>query len=31
MFTCFIRHQIDPCNVSAFDEYPRNWEQAARP
>ena len=28
MITCFIRYEIDPCKVSAFDEYARNWGQA---
>lgn len=25
MVTCFIRYEIDPFKVSAFDEYARNW------
>ena len=28
MITCFIRYEIDPLKVSAFDEYARNWGQA---
>jgi hypothetical protein len=28
MITCFIRYDIDPFKVSAFDEYARNWGQA---
>ncbi len=28
MITCFIRYEIDPFKVSAFDEYARNWGQA---
>jgi hypothetical protein len=28
MITCFIRCEIDPFKVSAFDEYARNWGQA---
>jgi NIPSNAP len=28
MITCFIRYQIDPYKLSAFDEYARNWGQA---
>ncbi len=28
MITCFIRYEIDPFKVSAFDEYAHNWGQA---
>ncbi len=28
MLTCFIRYQIDPLKVSAFEEYARSWGQA---
>jgi hypothetical protein len=28
MIACFIRYEIDPFKVSAFDEYARNWGQA---
>jgi NIPSNAP len=28
MITCFIRYEIDPFKVSAFDQYARNWGQA---
>ncbi|MEZ0168277.1 NIPSNAP family protein [Microvirga sp. TS319] len=28
MITCFIRYEIDPFKVGAFDEYARNWGQA---
>lgn len=28
MITCFIRYQIDPFRVEAFEEYARNWGQA---
>lgn len=28
MITCFIRYEIDPFKVSAFEEYARNWGQA---
>jgi hypothetical protein len=28
MITCFIRYEIDPFKVEAFDEYARNWGQA---
>ncbi len=28
MLTCFIRYEIDPFRVSAFEEYARNWGQA---
>ena len=28
MITCFIRYQIDPTKVAAFEEYARNWGQA---
>jgi hypothetical protein len=25
MITCFIRYELDPCNLTAFDTYARNW------
>lgn len=28
MITCFIRYELDPYKVSAFEEYARNWGQA---
>lgn len=28
MITCFIRYKLDPYNITAFDEYARNWGQA---
>jgi hypothetical protein len=28
MITCFIRYEIDPFKVSAFEAYARNWGQA---
>ena len=28
MITCFIRYEIDPFKVSAFEEYARNWGEA---
>jgi hypothetical protein len=28
MITCFIRYELDPHKLSAFDEYARNWGQA---
>lgn len=28
MITCFIRYEIDPFKVDAFDEYARNWGEA---
>ncbi|MEE1656585.1 NIPSNAP family protein [Microvirga sp. CF3062] len=28
MITCFIRYEIDPFKVEAFNEYARNWGQA---
>ena len=28
MITCFIRYEIDPLKVEAFNEYARNWGQA---
>ena len=28
MLTCFIRYELDPCKLAAFDEYARNWGQA---
>jgi NIPSNAP len=27
MITCFIRYEIDPFKISAFEEYARNWGQ----
>lgn len=27
MITCFIRYEIDPFKVDAFEEYARNWGQ----
>ena len=27
MITCFIRYEIDPFKVDAFNEYARNWGQ----
>ena len=27
MITCFIRYEIDPFKVEAFEEYARNWGQ----
>lgn len=27
MIACFIRYEIDPFKVAAFDEYARNWGQ----
>ena len=27
MITCFIRYEIDPFRVDAFDAYARNWGQ----
>jgi hypothetical protein len=27
MLTCFIRYEIDPARVSAFEEYARSWGQ----
>ena len=27
MITCFIRYEIDPFKVQAFEEYARNWGQ----
>ena len=29
MITCFIRYEIDPFKVDAFNEYARNWGQAS--
>jgi len=26
--TCFIRYEIDPFNLDAFDQYARNWGEA---
>ncbi len=28
MITCFIRYELDPFRVAAFEEYARNWGQA---
>lgn len=28
MITCFIRYEMDPFRVDAFEEYARNWGQA---
>lgn len=28
MVTCFIRYELDPYKVSAFEAYARNWGQA---
>jgi hypothetical protein len=28
MITCFIRYEIDPFKIDAFDEYARAWGQA---
>jgi NIPSNAP len=28
MITCFIRYEIDPYKVDAFEDYARNWGQA---
>src|SRR3954462_15101754 len=28
MITCFIRYDIDPFKLDAFDEYARNWGEA---
>ena len=28
MITCFIRYEIDPNKVDAFEHYARNWGQA---
>jgi hypothetical protein len=28
MITCFIRYELDPYKLSAFEEYARNWGQA---
>ena len=28
MITCFIRYEIDPFNLDAFDQYARNWGEA---
>jgi len=28
MITCFIRYEIDPYKVAAFDQYARNWGEA---
>lgn len=28
MIACFIRYEIDPYKLSAFEDYARNWGQA---
>src|SRR5258708_27462682 len=28
MITCFIRYELDPFKIGAFEEYARNWGQA---
>ncbi len=28
MITCFIRYELDPFKVAAFEEYARTWGQA---
>jgi hypothetical protein len=28
MITCFIRYEIEPFKVDAFNEYARNWGEA---
>ena len=28
MITCFIRYELDPNKIGAFEEYARNWGQA---
>ena len=28
MITCFIRYEIDPHKIDAFEHYARNWGQA---
>ena len=28
MITCFIRYEIDPFKIAAFEEYARNWGAA---
>jgi hypothetical protein len=28
MISCFIRYQLDPYNLSAFDRYARHWGEA---
>ncbi len=28
MITCFIRYELDPHKIDAFEEYARNWGQA---
>jgi hypothetical protein len=28
MITCFIRYEIDPFKVGAFETYARNWGEA---
>ena len=28
MITCFIRYELDPYKIAAFEDYARNWGQA---
>ncbi|WP_343521047.1 NIPSNAP family protein [Sphingomonas sp.] len=28
MLTCFIRYQIDPFRIDAFEQYARGWNEA---
>ncbi|HTO27292.1 MAG TPA: NIPSNAP family protein [Devosia sp.] len=28
MITCFVRYEIDPFKVAAFEQYARNWGEA---
>ncbi|WP_116092349.1 NIPSNAP family protein [Sphingomonas crusticola] len=28
MITCFIRYELDPYKIAAFEHYARNWGQA---
>ena len=28
MITCFIRYELDPYKITAFEDYARNWGQA---
>jgi hypothetical protein len=28
MITCFIRYELDPYKIPAFEDYARNWGQA---
>ena len=28
MITCFIRYELDPFKIDAFEQYARNWGQA---